>query len=342
MIQKNYYFILFFAGFFFLSCNNYEQNMINNNADSIKKYELVKGWPNLPDGFKLGNPTGISIDTDQNIFIFHRADRDWPLIGPMPQTYISSKTILMLDRESGKILNSWGDSMFIMPHGLTVDGDDNIWITDAGLHQVFKFSHEGKLLMKLGEAKISGNDSNHFNRPTDVAIAKDGSFYVSDGYGNSRVVKFSPAGKYLLEWGTKGNKPGQFNIPHAITLDEKGNVYVADRENYRVQVFDSTGKFITQWTNKNFGRICSIIYDKVNKEFIAVDDAVSWFSLKHNGSNIFIIDSAGNILSQFGRIGLYDGPKCWYHDVAVDNLGNIYVEDILGNSIQKFKKIPVQ
>ena len=339
MATKNFYSILFLVPVFLIACNNSGEGNTKKNRDSINQYELVKDWPKLPDSFKLGNPTGIGIDTSQNIFIFQRAEREWPLIGPMPDTYISSKTILMLDRENGEILNSWGDNLFIMPHGLTVDRNNNIWVTDVGLHQVFKFSHDGKLLIKIGEAKVSGNDSTHFNRPTDIAVAKDGSFYISDGYGNSRIVKFSSTGKYLFEWGEKGDKPGEFNIPHAIDLDERGNVYVADRENNRVQIFNSLGKFLKQWTDKNFGRICSVTFGKVKNNFVAVDDVTSWFKLKHNGSDIILFDSTGNLLSKFGRSGFYDGPKCWYHDVAIDNEENIYIEDILGNRIQKFKKV---
>ena len=337
MLIKNYYCILI-ALLFFCQCNNYSKSNSPPSSGSIK-YELVKNWPQLPTDFVLGNPTGIGIDTNQNIFIFQRADRTWSVIGSIPGTFISSKTILLLDKNTGKILNSWGDNLFIMPHGLTVDKNNNVWVTDCGLNQVFKFSHDGKLLMKLGEAKVAGNDSTHFNKPTDVAVANDGSFYVSDGYGNSRIIKFSSTGKYLFEWGKKGNKENEFNIPHAIDLDEKGNVYVADRENDRIEVFDSNGKFLHQWTDKTFGRICSITFDKIKNDFVAVDDATSWFALKHNGSDVILIDSAGNILSRFGRSGLYNGSKCWYHDVAIDNDGNIYVEDILENRIQKFKKI---
>src|ERR1700704_947048 len=139
----------------------------------MNDYQLLRNWPNLPDSFNLGNPTGIGIDTNQNIFIFHRADRVWSSTCPMPDSSISSKTILMLDNGNGKILNSWGDNIFIMPHGLTVDINNNIWVTDVGLHQVFKFSHDGKLLMKLGVAKVPGNDSLHFNLPTDIAVADD-------------------------------------------------------------------------------------------------------------------------------------------------------------------------
>ena len=300
---------------------------------NIPRYELVKDWPQLPSGYVLGNPTGIGIDTNQNIFVFIRAGRPW--IDPIPDSFISAKTILMLDRKSGKILNSWGANLFIMPHGLTVDKDNNIWVTDVGLHQVFKFTHEGKLLMKLGTEKVPGNDSLHFNLPTDVAVADNGSFYVSDGYGNNRIVKFSASGKYLFSWGSFGNKPGQFNLPHAIDIDSKGNVYVADRENSRIQKFDGKGKFIKEWKHKSFGKMYALTIDQLKNHLIAVDyvktDAIPI------GSDIIIFGAVKDHLTQFGRSGLYDGPVCRYHDVAIDNEGSIYVGDILGNRIQKFR-----
>lgn len=326
----------YFSFLLFIACKN--PSRLHYKSDS-SKYELVKKWPQFSDNFLLGNPTGIGIDTNQHIFIFKRGERTWPVIGSIPNTYIPSKTILELDQKTGKILNSWGDSMFIMPHGLTVDANNNVWVTDVGLHQVFKFSHEGGLLLKIGKAKVSGNDATHFNKPTDIAVAKDGSFYVSDGYGNSRVIKFSAAGKYLFEWGKKGSKAGEFNIPHAITLDDKQNVYVADRENNRIQVFDPSGKFMKQWTRSDFGRICSITFNKEKNNFIAVDDETAWFNLQHKGSDIILFDSAGNVMNKFGKeMFKKNGIKCWYHDVGVDNQGNIYVEDILGNKIQKFEK----
>ncbi len=238
-IQKNTR-VLIFLILFFLGCYSEGKSQDLKNPS---KYELVKDWPQLPDGYLLSQPGGIGIDTSQHILVFHRPGRRWKLLeDKFPDSLISSNTILVLDRQTGKILDSWGANLFIMPHGLTVDKDNNVWVTDVGLHQIFKFSHDGKLLMKLGEAKIPGNDSLHFNRPTDVAVAPDGSFYVSDGYRNSRVIKFSASGKYLFEWGKKGNKPGEFNIPHAIDLDAKGNVYVADRQNNRIQEFDASGK----------------------------------------------------------------------------------------------------
>lgn len=302
------------------------------------KYELVTNWLKLPKNLVLGNPTGIAIDTNQNIFIFHRASREWPLLGSMPDTYIKENTVLLVDAKNGKILNSWGGNLFIMPHGLTVDEDNNVWLTDVGLHQIFKFSHEGKLLLKLGEANIPGKDKTHFNQPTDVAIAKDGSFYVSDGYGNSRIVKFTEKGKYLFEWGKNGDEHGEFDIPHAIDLDVKGNLYVADRENNRIQVFDSAGKYLKQFSSKSFGRIFSVAIDKNAKKVFSIDDQ-TFLKIKHRGSDIFTLDTAGIVKTRFGRSGSYDGGVCWYHDIAVDNKQSIYVGDILGNKIQKFKKV---
>ncbi len=325
-------FALFVAAYLF------QDKKIGKGKDNFTRYELVKEWPQLPDSLILGNPTGIGIDTNQNVFIFHRGNRKWPLIGAMPESKINSTTIILLDRQSGKIINSWGAGIFIMPHGVTVDKNNNVWVTDVGLNQVFKFNHDGNLLMTLGITKVDGNDSSYFDRPTDVAIADDGSFYVSDGYGNSRIIKFSADGKYLFEWGKKGRGEAEFNIPHGLDLDEKGNVYVADRENDRVQVFDSSGQFLKQFSNKNFGNICSVVFDKRNKKLIAVDD-VTFLKIKHRGSDIIIFDSTGNIQTRFGRSGFYDGPISWYHDVAIDDKGNIYTGDIHGNRIQKFKEI---
>lgn len=303
------------------------------------QYELVKNWPDLPHELILGNPTGIDLDTNQNIVVFHRANRKWPLFGPMPSETIKTKTILIIDRNTGKLLNSWGDSLFIMPHGLTVDKENNIWVTDVGLHQVFKFTHDGQLLMKLGEAKVSGNDNSHFNKPTDIAVFPDGTFYVSDGYGNNRVIKFSSTGKYLFEWGKKGNKEGEFNLPHGICLNKEGHVFVADRENNRIQQFDSKGNFIKQFNDPSFGNICAVGLNKTQSNLYAVDD-FSFLKVKHRGSDVLIFNTGDNIQTRFGRSGNYKGNTCWYHDLAIDNEENIYTCDILGNTLQKFSKVP--
>jgi peptidylamidoglycolate lyase len=337
VLRRIIYFLLLLA-ILLITCYYLQPKKMGTGNDNFTRYELVKDWPVLPAGYMLGNPTGIGIDSNQDIIVFHRAGRKWPLIGPIPNSIITGNTILIIGKQTGKIINDWGDSLFIMPHGLTVDRHDNIWVTDVGLHQIFKFSHDGELLMTLGEAGIAGTDTTHFNRPTDVAVANDGSFYVSDGYGNSRIMKFSASGKYLFEWGKKGSNEGEFNIPHGLDLDANENVYVADRENNRIQVFDSSGRFLKQFSGKYFGNICSVKLDRANKKLIAVDD-ISFLKIKHRGSDVLIFDSTGNVQTRFGRSGFYDGPLSWYHDVAIDNEGCIYVSDILNNKIQKFRKI---
>lgn len=314
-----------------LRCNN-KPAAIKNESLQVS-YELVKDWPQLLPGYQLGQPTGIGIDTSGHVFIFHHAGRRWT--EPFPDSAISLPTILELDNETGKILNSWGANLFIMPHGLTVDKHNNIWVTDVGLHQVLKFSHDGNLLMKWGDAKVPGTDSLHFNLPTDVVVADDGSFYVSDGYGNSRVVKFSAAGNYLFEWGKKGNNPGEFDTPHAITLDNKGNVYVADRENNRIQVFDSTGIFIKEITNnEKVAQIPSITL--VNSQHLFAVD-YDFKDSTVNGSTIFRYNSSGNVFMKFSDDGSNKRSLSWFHDIAAYKDGSIYVGDIRNMRMLKFK-----
>jgi len=327
--------VVFIVAYFPVSCNDPGHSKILAARTDTPSYKLVRNWPQPAIGIPLSQPSGLGIDSAQNIFVFNRTGRTWT--EPFPDSVISANTILLLDRNSGKLLNSWGANLFIMPHGLTVDGYNQVWVTDVGLQQVFKFDHEGKLLMTLGMAKIPGDDSLHFNRPTDVAVSKDGSFYVSDGYRNSRIVKFSAAGKYLFSWGRKGSKQGEFNLPHAIDLDSSGNVWVADRENNRIQVFNSSGKFIKQLQYPGFSNLYSITIEKRSQQLFAID-FLSVLSLVDKGSDIYQIDSYGKILTAFGRTGNYEGPLCRYHDIAVDHDGNIYVCDILGNQVQKFSR----
>lgn len=273
---------------------------------------MVENWPQLPDDFELGMPTGIGIDTDGDLYVFHRAGREWKSM-PIPDyPPILKNTISKIDQNTGEVLDSWGDSLFIMPHGLTVDHQDNIWVTDCGLHQIFKFSPEGNLLMTLGVAKVPGDDSLHFNLPTDVAVASDGTFYVSDGYGNSRVIKFSAEGSYLFHWGSKGNEAGQFEIPHGIDLDKEGNVYVADRENNRVQIFSARGEFIKEWQNTGTDQLYSVTVDEKREHLFGVDYLVVNDTIV-KGSDIFRFDLETNLQIQLGRTGSYDGPITRYH-----------------------------
>jgi peptidylamidoglycolate lyase len=300
-------------------------------------YELVSGWPALATGYQLGQPTGIGIDKDDHIFIFHRAGRKWTT--PFPDSLIAKNTVLELDNETGKIINSWGANYFIMPHGLTVDKQNNVWLTDVGLHQIFKFSHDGKLLMKLGLAKVPGNDSLHFNLPTDIAVADDGTFYVSDGYGNSRVAKFSSSGKFIKAWGKFGKQPGEFIIPHAIAINRKNTViYVADRQNNRVQLFDTSGNFIKELKNDvQVEELPSIAIDKADRLFAIDYDPTVKKDSTVTGSTIFEFDAALGAKNHFGAIGTSNRTSCWFHDIAIDSKGNIYAGDIVGMKVLKFK-----
>jgi peptidylamidoglycolate lyase len=323
---------------FIFGCSDPVAPKLQGKTQTFSRYELVQGWPKLPEGFTLGQVTGVDVDSSQNIFLIHRAWRQWTIFNVFPDTPIAANTVVALDGSSGKLLNSWGTNLFIMPHGLTVDHQNNVWITDVGLQQVFQFSHDGVLLMTLGEARVAGNDNLHFNYPTDVAVAHDGSFYVADGYRNSRVIKFSMEGQYLFEWGQKGRGEGEFDTPHGIDLDSEGNVYVADRENNRIQKFDPQGKFIRQWQNNMGIQLYSLAVDSRNDQVFAVDFSVEQDSLV-KGSDVIGLDTAMSLLGRFGRSGLYKGPVCRYHDITMDREGNIYVGDILGNRIQKFRQV---
>src|SRR5215813_7403419 len=187
----------------------------------------------MPAGWKFGRVSAVATDVQGQVYVFQRGPKADPII--------------VFD-SSGKYLRSWGRGMFGNPHGLRIDRDGNVWVTDNGDHQVMKFDRDGKRLLTLGIKGKAGTDPKTFNRPTDIAFTPDMKyFYVSDGYGNSRVVKFTIDGKYVLDWGKKGTKPGEFNTPHSVAVDSHGTVYVSDRENNRIQIFDPNGKYLRQW-----------------------------------------------------------------------------------------------
>src|SRR5207237_1314855 len=189
--------------------------------DPFPDYRPVTGWPQLPRGVELGPVSAVATDAKDRVYVAHR--------GPRP--------VLVFDRD-GPFLRSGGDDHIKTAHGLRVDPEGNVWVTDIGDHLVMKFDPEGKLLLSLGRKGLAGDQPDRFDRPTDVAVSPAGEFYVADGYGNARVLKFDRAGKLLRRWGTKGTGEGEFDLPHAICLDSKGRVYVGDRENNRVQIFD--------------------------------------------------------------------------------------------------------
>ncbi len=300
------------------------------------RHEVVPGWPALPEDHVLGVCAGVGVDSHNRVFVFHRGGRQWTT--PFSTEPIAAATVSVIDGPSGKLLGSWGAGQFIMPHGLTIDGEDHVWLTDVGLHQVFKFTHDGKLLVALGERGQSGADAAHFNLPTDVAVLPDGSFYVSDGYKNTRVVKFAADGRYEFEWGGMGDGPGQFNLPHGIAVDARGRVFVCDRTNSRLQVFDARGKFLAQWKGPQIGRPYGVDVGPDGHVFI-VDGGDPAADTAERGKAVEL-DAEGRVLDTFGSPGKRPGQFQTGHDIAVAPDGAVYVAEGAGKRVQKFARRP--
>jgi peptidylamidoglycolate lyase len=296
----------------------------------------VKDWPALPENHVLGLCAGVGVDSHNHVFVFHRRERVWST--PFPSEPIAGATVSVIDAKIGKLVASWGAGLFIMPHGLTIDREDNVWLTDVGLHQVFKFTHDGKLLLTLGERAKPGDDRSHFNLPTVVAVLADGSFYVSDGYKNTRVVKFAADGRYEFEWGGKGDAPGQFNLPHGIAVDSHGRVIACDRTNSRLQVFDARGKFLTQWKAPHIGRPYGVAVGADNHVF-SVDGGDPSAEPAERGK-VVELDAEGRVLDTFGAPGKGPGQFQLGHDIAVGPDGAVYVAEGSGKRVQKFVRKP--
>lgn len=275
-------------------------------AGGIPDYRPVLGWPQLPADVKLGPVSAVATDAADRVFVAHR--------GPKP--------VLVFDRD-GKFLRSWGDGHLKTPHGLRIDPAGNVWLTDIGNHQVMKFDPDGKLLLSLGKKGVPGDGPDQFDRPTDVAVTPGGEFYVSDGYGNARVLKFTKDGKLIRQWGKKGTSDGEFNLPHAVVLDPKGRVYVGDRENNRVQVFDADGKFLAVWKESGapYG-----LFLRGSQLFVA-DGRAGW---------VKVLGPEGKPLGRFGEKGTKPGQFQMPHMLCVDSRGCVYVAEVNGKRVQKF------
>lgn len=274
-------------------------------------YKVSEGWGQLPEGWTFKQVAGVAADSQDRIYVFNRS--------PHP--------VIVLDRE-GRFLTSWGEGLFKTPHGIYIGPDDYIYLVDAGDHTVRQFTLEGELLQTLGVKDHPGEEGQPFNKPTDVALSPSGEIYVSDGYGNSQIYRFSPNGKLFLSWGTPGNGPGQFNLPHSVWVDRQGRVYVADRENNRIQVFTSQGEFLAQWTD--FLRPTDIFIDVEEKVYVA--------ELQHRVS---ILNLEGKLLLRLGGEKSHaPGEFIAPHAVWTDSRGDLYVGEVLeGQRIQKFIRI---
>ena len=310
---------------------------LNVNAATPVRYEEVKDWPHLPPDIEFGEVAGVDLDLSGHVLVFHRPGRGFE---PGATELLKDPAVVELDANTGRVISSWGASTFLVPHGITVDGSNNIWLTDVGLQQVFKFSHDGRPLLTLGQAQVGGWDARHFNQPTDIAIRPDGSFYVSDGYVNSRVAYFDASGKEIREWGRKGSGEGEFSNPHGLSfVPGSTDVLVADRENSRLQLFDRDGMFKRQWVGlKNAtttGRIFSVAADAAGALYLGIrrED----YDTQHTG--VVKLDRDWKIVATVGFGNPGDPIFNAVHDIAVARDGTIYVAETRTKRVVKLRRV---
>ncbi|MBV9085245.1 MAG: hypothetical protein JOZ62_21420 [Acidobacteriaceae bacterium] len=300
-------------------------------SHSRTAYHVVLGWPVLPKGFSFGQVCGLDVDSQNHVWLFHRG---------------ALKPIVALDGNTGEVITSFGENMFVRPHGLRVDPEGYVWVTDKDDNLIYKFTRDGKVVMRIGTKGKAGWDATHFDGVADLAFTPDGDFYVADGYQNSRVVRFSKEGRAQFEWGEKGSGPGQFDCPHSVALDRQGLVYVADRGNSRVQIFDPGGRFLREWKSTELGRPWGVAVGPDNFAYV-VDGGDAFLNQSRTDPNPTELDHAqvskldlnGNIVDCFGRYGRYEGQFIWPHNVAVGEDGAVYVSEVhTGMRVQKFVK----
>lgn len=276
-------------------------------------YEPVVGWAKLPDGWNFGMTTGVAVDSDDSVWVYHR--------GPHGILHFA---------KDGKLLGHIDVDFVVSAHGIGLANDGNIWITDVAGHMVFKISRDGKLQFVLGNAGgvPGGNDDKFaFNRPAGVFTTPSGRTYVADGYANTRVVSYDEDGDYITHWGKPGTRAGEFNLVHDVTVGPDGTVYVADRANDRVQVFDADGKSLAMW--EGYGQPWGVAYD-ANEDCVWVADGVN--------NRVVKFSPKGKPLGHFGEFGKAPGRLDFAHHIAVDSDGAIYVAEIKNWRVQKFVK----
>jgi DNA-binding beta-propeller fold protein YncE len=285
-------------------------------------YSVVPGWPELPEGWNFRETPGIAVDSRNHVFVVHRGDH--PIMEFDP---------------AGKFIRSFGDTLFDRAHAVRIDPEGNLWAVDDGSHTVVKLDSKGHVKMVLGRFRKPGESVTPptpgprgyrdpevllFNRPTDIAFAANGDFYVTDGYGNSRVVKFAKDGRFLKAWGSKGKNRGQFDTPHSSAVVRRGRVYVADRENYRIQIFNADGEFLQEWTH--VGAPWGL--------YLTADENL--YMADGYNNRVLKLDLEGKTLGSFGAPGKLPGQFSYLHHLSVGADGAIYTAEILNWRPQKF------
>lgn len=269
----------------------------------------------LPEGKNFGETVGLAVNSHNHVFVCHR--------GP--------ENVMEFD-ETGNFIRTIGSGLILNPHGLRIDSQDNIWITDVGQHLVFRFNPEGQITLILGKVNAAGEwnktyNTPLFNRPADIAFDSDNNIYIADGYGNSRVVKLDRNGNFLKTWGIKGTGPGEFNLVHNIVIDSKNIVYVIDRENKRIQLFDKDGEYLREWNN--LGNPYGIV---INKNDLYVTDGITGLILK--------VDQSGRIIARYGQQGKAVGQFLMPHAITVSDNNILFIADTNNWRVQCFRIPP--
>ena len=277
-------------------------------GDGDFRYEVIQDWAKLPPGWTFGWIPGVAVDSQDRVYVYSRSEH------PM----------VVFDRE-GNFLTSWGDDVLENAHGIFIDDDDNVYCTEWSSHCAHKFSTEGQLQWTLGTPGVPRPPGLPFNLPTDLAIAPDGCLFVSDGYGNSKMHKYSAEGVLLFSWGEPGTGPGQFNLVHSVWVDSDYQVYICDRENNRIQIFDGEGGFLREWTG--FLQPDKLWFDENETIFMA--------EIRHR---VTILDRQGKVLSQWGEGGEQPHQfRSYPHGIWGDSRGDIYVSEVASDAqLKKF------
>lgn len=299
-------------------------------------YRLEQGWAKYPAGRKWGSTSAVDVDREGNIWAFERC-------GARDCADSNLNPIFRFDR-NGNVMTSFGAGLFVFPHGMTVDREGNVYATDAEGkgskgHTVVKFSPQGKVLMTLGKPGVAGNSNELFNRPAAVAVAPNGDIYVADGHGgdsNARVVKFSKDGKFIKSFGKKGKGRGELDELHAIALDSQGRVFVGDRGNGLIKIFDADGNLLDEW--KQFGRPSGIFIDAADN--IYVTDSQSDAKRNPGFRRGIRIGSAkdGTVRAHILGIGPEPDKESVPEGVAADAAGNVYGAETTSENLLKYVK----
>jgi len=302
-------------------------------------YRTVEGWAKMPEGRTWGATSAVDVAHDgRSIWVAERCGANTCAGSTLP-------AILLFD-ESGRLQKSFAAGVFVFPHGIHVDRGGNVWVTDARGrdgkgHQVFKFSADGKLLLTLGKAGVTGEGPDVFNQPSDVAVAANGDVFVADGHdenSNARIVKFTKDGRFIKTWGKRGTAAGEFDTPHALAFDSRGRLFVADRGNNRIQIFDQEGKFLEEW--KQFSRPSGIYIDK--HDVIYVADSESNRKTNPGGKRGIRVGSAKD-----GKVTAFipdpepDPEKVvtsGSEGVAADAQGNVYGAEVGPRALKRYEK----